>query len=85
MQTVTSLLYQVANITYDRGSLSKDDRADSLQGLVRFLSELLVVDDEKASTMRKQLVEQEFIDNPMGYNGAPKRKGIQARTQRYRR
>ena len=85
MQTVTSLLYQIANITYDRGSLSKDDRADSLQGLVRFLSELLVVDDEKASTERKRLVEQEFIDNPMGYDGAPKRKGISARIQRYRR
>lgn len=37
----------MANITYDRQSLTKDDRVDALAGVVQFLSQNLAVDDRK--------------------------------------
>lgn len=72
-RTVVSAFYQLANITYDRGSLSKDDRADAIQGVVKFLNGMIAVDDLKEEQKRKATVEQEFIKNPMGYTNEPKR------------
>jgi hypothetical protein len=66
-RTVMSCFYQLANITYDRNSLAKDDRADAVQGIVMFLSKLLAVDDAKEATKRKDAASVDFIDNPMGY------------------
>jgi hypothetical protein len=75
-RTVTSAFYQLANITYDRGSLSCDDRADCIQGVVMFLGALLSVDDEKEAIKRRAEVGKGFAQNPMGYN-APKQQGNQ--------
>lgn len=55
MRTVTSVFYQLANITYDRGCLSKDDRADAVQAGVMFLTGLLSVDDAKEAQKRKEV------------------------------
>lgn len=66
-RTVTSGFYQLANITYDRGSLAKDDRADAIQGVVMHLAGMIAVDDEKEEAKRKAMANREFLDNPMGY------------------
>ena len=73
-RTVTSGLYQLANITYDRGSLSKDDRADAVQGIVMHLAGMIAVDDEKEEQKRKELASLEFLNNPMGYDQPKQRK-----------
>lgn len=66
-RTIASGLYQLANITYDRGSLAMDDRADAVQGVVMHLSTMIGVDDEKAQADRLAAVGAEFVANPMGY------------------
>lgn len=73
MRTVTSVFYQLANITYDRGCLSKDDRADAVQAGVMFLTGLLSVDDAKEAQKRKEVAGVEFMQNPMGYSVSKKR------------
>ena len=65
-RTQFSALYQLGNITYDRGSLVHDDRADSVEAVVRLLQGFLAIDDEKASEVRKEEEFQEFLRNPMG-------------------
>lgn len=85
-RTVSSGLYQLANITYDKGSLAMDDRADCIAHGVAKLNVLIAVDDEKAQERRKDAVARGFIENPMGYSNAPKRlKGTRASTQKWRR
>ena len=66
-RTITSAFYQLANITYDRGCLAKDDRADCIQGIVMFLVGMLAVDDAKEAFKRKEEARYEFNTNPMGY------------------
>lgn len=62
-----SAFYQMANITYDRGSLVHDDRADAIQRMVEVLAGFLARDDEKAAVVRREKEAQEWIKNPMGY------------------
>ena len=69
-QTIMSGLYQIANITYDRQSLEKDDRADAIQQVVMELSKSLAVDSSKLEEKRKQLEIQKWLENPMGYDHA---------------
>ena len=78
-RTVTSFMHQLVNITYDRGSLAYDDRLDTIQALVQFLSGFLIADDEKEAEKRKQVASAEFIKNPMEYN-LPKRKNLRERS-----
>lgn len=73
-QTIFSGLYQISNITSDRGSLAKDDRADSLQALVKRLSGLMAIDDGKVAEKRDKEAAQAFVDNPMGYRDINQRK-----------
>ena len=65
-RTQFSAFYQLANITYDRGSLVHDDRADAIEAMVRLLQGYLAIDDEKASEVRKEEAFQEFLRNPLG-------------------
>ena len=65
-RTVAAGLYQLANITYDRGSLAMDDRADSVQAVVMHLNSMIGMDDTKAQEQRAQEEAAEFIRNPMG-------------------
>jgi hypothetical protein len=66
-RNITSALYQMVNITYDRQSLAKDDRADAIGALVAFLSETIAVDEEALQQKRDLAAVREFLDNPMGY------------------
>lgn len=62
-----SLLFQLSGITYDRGSLAKDDRADAVAHLVNELKGFLSADEEKESEKLQNKRAQEFLSNPMGY------------------
>lgn len=73
-RTVTSAFYQLANITYDRGSLAKDDRADAIQGVAMHLNTMIAVDDEAQAEKRKAEADRAFIDNPMGYTVQKKKR-----------
>lgn len=64
---ICSAFYQLANITYDRNSLAKDDRADAVAGMVRHLVGMIAVDDEKLQEKRDEAEKLAFIMNPMGY------------------
>ena len=77
-----SAFQQMGNITYDRGSLVHDDRADCVQRLVETLSGFLSRDEEKVAIEREEKFVAGFMSNPMGYskrvldkfNGSSKRK-----------
>lgn len=77
-RTVTSVFYQLANITYDRGCLAHDDRADTVQAGVMFLTGLLSVDDAKEAEKRKEAAGAEFMHNPMGYSTGTNKRDIRA-------
>lgn len=77
-RTVTSAFYQLANITYDRGCLAHDDRADCIQAGVMFLTSLLSVDDAKEAGKRRETAGKEFIQNPMEYR-TPKSRNMNSR------
>lgn len=62
-----SAFYQLSSITYDRGSLVHDDRADCIQRMVEVLKGHLAVDEEKAAINRQVKAAQEWLANPMGY------------------
>ncbi|WAK44764.1 DNA maturase B [Acinetobacter phage MRABP9] len=62
-----SCFYQLGNITYDRGSLVHDDRADCVQRLVERLSPFLAKDDEAGAVKRREEEIAEWRRNPMGY------------------
>lgn len=78
-----SLLFQLAGITYDRGSLAKDDRADAVAHLVNELKGYLSADEEKEAEKIHKKVVQEFLSNPMGYNTGTRRKPIRGTRSRY--
>src|SRR5690625_1304286 len=59
-------LYQLQNITTDRGSLKKDDRVDVLEQLVRQLVDHLVVDEDKEIELRQQQEFKTFLNDPIG-------------------
>lgn len=65
-RSIVCCLYQMANITYDRQSLTKDDRVDALADLVRLLSQNIAYDDMKEEHHRKRLRLIEFMKNPFG-------------------
>lgn len=62
-----SAWFQLANLTYDRGCLAKDDRADAIEGVVRDLLSFIGQDEEQAERNRKAQAAEEFRKNPMGY------------------
>jgi hypothetical protein len=63
-----SAFYQLGNITYDRQSLVKDDRADAVQALVERLQGFLAKDEIKVAVERQEAAVREWMENPMGYN-----------------
>lgn len=73
-QRLYSALFQLQNITYDRGSLAKDDRADAIGHLVNELKGFLSVDEEKEAEKIQEREARAFVQNPMGYT-----KGMQTR------
>lgn len=78
-----SAFQQLNGITYDRGCLAKDDRADAIAMLVAELNTSLVEDEETASKKAVEEAGRRFINNPMGYKDSmvPQRlRGTAART-----
>lgn len=77
-----SAFQQLNGITYDRGCLAKDDRADAVAMLVAELNTSLVEDEETASQKALEAAGRRFIENPMDYRKSmlPKRlRGAEAR------
>lgn len=81
-QRLYSALYQLQNITYDRGSLAKDDRADAIGHLVNELRGFLVVNEEKEAEKLAAAEARKFIENPMGYTMPVVRPGGGTRSRR---
>lgn len=79
-----SAFAQLAGITYDRGSLAKDDRADAVAMLVAVLNGHLV-EDEKVVTERESAKQAlEFMQNPLGWAAGmvqKSAKGVAARLE----
>jgi hypothetical protein len=79
-------LFQLQNITTDRGSLAKDDRVDVLEQLCRSLVDHLAVDEDKAKRHREKEEARKFLDDPMGYGkrGAKPKSSVKALRRRVR-
>lgn len=77
-----SLLFQLYGITYDRGSLAKDDRADAVAHLVNELKGFLSADEEKEAEKIQNKRAQEFLSNPMGY-AQERRRPVRGTRSRY--
>lgn len=63
-----SFLYQLSSITYDRGSLIHDDRADCIQRIVESCKGFLSADALRAAEKRVEADVKAFMNNPMGYS-----------------
>lgn len=74
-QALYSALFQLSGITYDRGSLAKDDRADAIAHLVNELRGYLTIDEDKEAEKRRDHEVKKFLDNPMGYDIPVRRVG----------
>jgi len=74
-----SAFYQLGNITYDRQSLVKDDRADAVQAVVERLQGFLAKDEHKVAVEREQAAMGEWMRNPMGYNDSQYRQATRGR------
>lgn len=61
-----SVVNQLSLITYEKDSLVHDDRLDALEGLVRRLSEGLVIDSQKAIEEARNAELTKWLRNPMG-------------------
>ena len=67
-RTQYSMFYQLANITTDRQSLTKDDRLEAMAGAVRHWKGVLATDEHKAAEHRAMSEVRAFLSNPMGYD-----------------
>lgn len=66
-RTATSVLYQLSSITYTRGCLAHDDRADCVAKVVQECADLIAVDDAVEEAKRTKAAQDEWLKNPMGY------------------
>lgn len=71
-RTSTSVMYQLSSITYTRGCLAHDDRADCIAKIVQECSAGIAVDDAEEERKRHLAAQLEWIKNPMGYRNSPK-------------
>ena len=63
---VYSLFFQLAKLTPERGALVHDDRADALEGAVRYWQKYLAVDQERLATQERERALKEMLDDPLG-------------------
>lgn len=81
-----SAFQQLQGITYDRGSLAKDDRADAVAMLTAELNGFLVEDEKVVAEKEIKKKALEFMANPMGWTDVdvrPKRRNTESRLGRY--
>lgn len=79
-----SAFAQLAGITYDRGSLAKDDRADAIAMLVAVLNGHLVEDEKVVAERESTKQALEFLQNPLGWASgmvAKSARGVAARLE----
>jgi hypothetical protein len=81
-----SLFYQIANITSDRDSLTKDDRIEAFAGCINLWKDVLLDDENSAERARKAAELHGFLSNPMGYSTVKTKadKGTRSITHRRR-
>lgn len=65
-----SMLWQLARLTRDRGSLIHDDRLEAVAGSAQHWVEYLSVDEEKAKAKSRQEAYNKMMSNPLG-DGRP--------------
>jgi len=64
---VYSLMYQLTHITYDKGSLTHDDRLDAVAIGLQYVSDMVVVSDEKRLQLIKEKEMEEWLHDKV-YN-----------------
>ena len=77
-RTTYSLFHQLAKLTSERGSLVHDDRADALEGAVRFWQKYISINQDTALRAQREREYAESIKDPMGhkrYEAPGSRKG----------
>jgi len=80
-----SCFNQFANITYERNSLPKDDRADSVAGGIMKLQGYLEQDEDKTAKRIAAKIAADFMANPMGYSKEVQQPKKPKRLGRYNR
>ena len=65
-----SVFYQISRITRERGALTHEDRLDALAGSVKFWTEDLAQDEDRAKVAAANARYRELMTNPLG-NGRP--------------
>lgn len=68
-----SFFKQLDTITYDRGSLKRDDRIDAVSALFRHFQGVLIKDADAEAEARAKADFKAFVDNPLGLPQAPTR------------
>lgn len=63
---IYSVFFQLAKLTPERGALVHDDRADALEGAIRYWQKYLAVDQERLATQERERALKEMLDDPMG-------------------
>lgn len=63
---VYSLFFQLAKLTAERGALVHDDRADALEGAVRYWQKYLAIDQERLAQQERERAMAELTKDPMG-------------------
>lgn len=76
-RTLCSLFHQLSKMTRERGALVHDDRADALEGAVRYWVKMLAVDQHEAVKKAAEREELEKLKNPLGRRqfGSPGKTG----------
>jgi hypothetical protein len=81
-----SLFFQLAKLTKERGALVHDDRADALEGAVRYWQKYLAVDQERLAQQERERAMAELTKDPMGrHRFDPPAKGGRSLFSKYRR
>ena len=83
---VYSLFFQLSKLTRERNALVHDDRADALEGAVRYWQKYLSVDQDKMRQAELQRSYKEMIEDPLGHKRfTPPSKHGKSVFNRYRR
>jgi hypothetical protein len=73
-----SLFHQLSKMTREKGALFHDDRADALEGAVRYWVAQLAIDQDKAVQFQREREFRELMADPLGRNrfNAPSSGGV---------
>lgn len=81
-----SAFFQLAKLTKERGALVHDDRADALEGSVRYWQKYLAIDQERLAQQERERAMAELTKDPMGlHRFDPPARGGRSLFSKYRR